>query len=274
MSDDLKAAAAAKGQTAAFNRANTFWNRGADKIDKVIRPAHGASGDKAAAARAAHPDQVYNHLFSKARTSESLIRKTMRSLRPKERDLFASRVLHDLGRARPNEQNAVGDVFSVETFMTNWNRMTPAARQAIFRGQHAKDLNKIVEAGEILKDAIRAGANPSGTTGQFFAGMSAYGAGEILLAPFFGFNVGGGPGFLIGASAAGAAVQGASKLSGAAIAKLLSSRRFVNWLASAVTNRDSIRIANAVQRLHAMSAKGNDAGAIREYLNKISEPVE
>jgi len=77
------------------------------------------------------------------------------------------------------EQDEIGEVFSPETFLTNWNKITPDAKTTLFAslpGDMRKDLDKIAKVASNLRDGSKVFANPSGTaqaaTNQLTAGAA------------------------------------------------------------------------------------------------------
>lgn len=79
----------------------------------------------------------------------------LRNATPDQRADLTATFISDLGRARPSGQSADGDVFSTETFLTNWNKMSGPTKQLLF-GQSdligtLDDLARIAEGMRGLK---------------------------------------------------------------------------------------------------------------------------
>lgn len=215
------------------------------------------SGDIDAAATAAGPDALnalklhdrYVRLnrtinipaldrITKARTDEQAFQIAMqgadrggtellrlrRNLPPEAMDELASTVLYRMGQARPGQQGAPvellgeGDTFSPNTFLTNWSKLSPEAKRALFGGTRYEDLtanlDDLVKIAASLKDAEKM-ANPSGTARQLLFSALSYGAGQTLTG-----SVSGG----VSAAAGSVVVPYVS-------ARLLTSPGFTRWLA-------------------------------------------
>jgi hypothetical protein len=82
----------------------------------------------------------------------------------------AAAVLQRLGRAKPGQQNEMGDAFSSETFLTNLANMSQPARRALFNTSGFPNLEqKITMMGRMAanrREGSKVFANPSGTARQ------------------------------------------------------------------------------------------------------------
>lgn len=227
LSDDMAAAAEAAGPEAvdAFQKANAYFRNGVAAID-------GALAD--IAAPGVEPSGVWSAIKKLSRegtASESLrsLAVIRRKVAPEAWDTYASALLNDLGTATDANQNAVGGVFSVNTFLTNWNKMSPQARAIIFEGTRYAELGEslasLTNVIGALKDAGRL-ANSSNTAVSVNMGR---------LLNTLGVGIGGAAGAALTGDAAGFA-QGVAGMGGAVllprqVAKLFTNPRFVSWLA-------------------------------------------
>lgn len=79
------------------------------------------------------------------------------SLPQDDRAIVAGTIIRRLGRAAPGAQDAAGEAFSAATFLTNWNRMSPEARDVIARSGLddgvAEGLTKLAQVIEAAKEA-------------------------------------------------------------------------------------------------------------------------
>lgn len=210
LSRDLEAAAAAAGPEAkrAVDRANNYWKALQGRVD-VLDAAINKNGG---------PEKVFNALWSGAKDGDTTLRAVMQSL-PKEgqRDLTAAFVRR-LGRANPGAQTADGDAFSSQTFLTNWNRLSPEAKRTLF-DRHgpmfSANMDRIAKVASNLREGSSTFANPSGTAaaGAQIAGITSF---VTSLAT-------GNPGLAAGI----AATAGGSNL----WARAMTNPRFVAWLA-------------------------------------------
>jgi len=73
-----------------------------------------------------------------------------------------------MGRATNSNQNDDGDAFSSQTFLTQWNKLSPDAKKVMFDGygpEFRKDMDAVAQVASNLRDGSKVYANPSGTAG-------------------------------------------------------------------------------------------------------------
>ncbi len=180
-------------------------------------------------------EQITRFVLAGKNEGGTILSKLRKSLLPEEFDAVSGTVLHQLGRANPSAQSLGDDIFeaatdfSPNTFMTNWARLSPGAKRALFEGtRYAKlkpHLDDLARVSEALKDADKF-RNYSNTArnvlwGTLFTG-GGYGTHGTVLASG---TVDAGEA-LLGAAVAG----GATVTSSYGAARLLTSPRFVRWL--------------------------------------------
>ncbi len=123
-----------------------------------------------------------------------------------------------------------GDAFSVSTFLTNWNRITPEAKKVLFGGKRYEDLapalDDLVNAVSSLK-GIEKLTNTSNTARNMIAFMTL----QSL--------IGGGTGIALGGGAPGAGAV-ALLVAPNPLARLITSPAFVRWLITPVTKANGI----------------------------------
>lgn len=257
VSEDLKAAAKAAGPDAekAFNRANDFYKAGIQRIDDVLQPLV----DKGV------PEKVFKSLETGGKEGATTLRATMRSLDQKERDIVAGTVLSRLGKAKPGQQDATGEAFSVETYLTNWNGLSKEAKDVLFDGTSLKglrkDLDTVARVTEQMRESARAFSNPSGTAGNVTGQTLAYvGGGSALFGLFTGDLTSLG---LAGTLAGGATVSNLA-------ARLMNSPRFVHWLAESTKLRPNGLMPH-LGRLAAIAATSDEGTRqqIKDYISAI-----
>lgn len=251
LSQDMEGAAAAAGPKAvnALSRANTFYRAGLERIEGSLQKI----------ASRATPEDMFK-AATRGKEGATTIRRVRRSLNPEEWDIVASTVLRRLGQARPGMQNAAGDVFSPETFLTSWNSLAPEARGAIFGGtrykQMARDLDAVAETAAHLRQSSRVLANPSGTSGQAINTGAMWTAGYGALTGNWELPV------LVGSLSA---VSNGG-------ARLMTNPKFVRWLAQG-TRMQAQQLPGHIGRLTQV-LRDEDAdtkNAAREYLNAMAE---
>jgi hypothetical protein len=215
LSDDLNAAVAATGNPQAVqaaSRANTFFKAGMARLEEVERVVSRNGG----------PERVFQAVTSGTREGATTLRAVMQSLPQEGQKALAAAVVRRMGRAKPGSQNEMGEVFSSETFLTNWNTLSREAKSALFDRfgpGYVRSLEAIAKASASIREGSKVMANPSGTAG-------AAGQGFALGATGFAVATG-------NLSAAGLILSGmaASNLS----ARVFTNPRVVAWLARQTT---------------------------------------
>lgn len=159
ITQDIKTAAANSSPEAlkAFERANAYTRTGHDRIDDYLERI----------ATKVDTDKIFNAV-AKGGEGTKAINAVKRSLKPEEWEVVASNVIRRMGRASPGAQNADGDAFSVDKFVTDWDKLG-AAKKALFTGSdklnsYYDDLSRIARVASTVKQSSKQGANYSGTT--------------------------------------------------------------------------------------------------------------
>lgn len=215
-------------------------------------------------------EQAYNFALVGGKDGASRLLSLRRNLKADEWGEVAAATLRRMGQANPGVQGASGDTFSVGTFLTNWNKMDPAAKSALFsgtaRGSVPKELDNLAKiAGDIKGTAALANTSRTGGTNALIAALSAgAGAGAAALTGRLDVATG---------AIAGAA---APFVAGAASARLLTSPAFVRWLATPVPLEAVPAHIQRLQRLVALQPEL--AAPVRAYLenvpNQLQRPTE
>lgn len=193
---------------AATNRAENYYRAGMDRIEKVESVVNRAGGT----------ERIFAAATSGTREGASTLRSVMQSLKPDEARVVASAVVRRLGRANPGAQNDVGDAFSTETFLTNWNGLSKEAKSTLFDRMGPEfrgNMDRVAKVASNLRDGSRVFRNPSGTSD---ATAQVAAAGSALTSLLMG-NMG-------GLAAVGGAVGGSNL-----IARGMTNPTFVKWLA-------------------------------------------
>lgn len=171
LSEDLGDTAATAGPQAkqAWSRANDFTRAGMRRLE-VIDPVVGKND----------PESIFTAAMSGTREGATRVRAVMQSLKPEEQNVVIGTVLRRMGLAKPGRQNELGDAFSSETFLTNWNQLSPESKVAIFgrpgAQKIAKQLQAMVGVASNVRDGSKVFANPSGTAPALSANMAGGGA--------------------------------------------------------------------------------------------------
>jgi len=254
LSSDIKKVAAQSSGDAlkAFERANNYTRSGHDRIDDYLQRV----------TNKVNPDEVFRAI-AKGGEGTKNINAIKKSLKPDEWEVVTSNVVRRLGRANSGQQNAVGenalgDGFSVEKFVTDWDKLG-SARKAIFSGSakidsYGDDLAKIARAASVVKEAGKSNRNASGTA----QAASRIAAGTGLATGLVTSN----PTILI-ATAASVAMNNSG-------ARLMANPNFVKWLAktsSIPASRSSAAVAQLVGIANQSSV--DDAAAIQSLAEEL-----
>ena len=252
LSKDLEAAAALKSPQAleAFKRANKFYRGGVDRIQNALgRILKSDTSDEAAF-------EVINALSRRGpRANVSKLSAIRRSLKPDEWDEVASTVISQIGKPTPGAANVVDDVnFSVSTFITNFEKLTPDAKKILFSGggqraELAGELDKLVNTVGRLKETERL-ANTSGTARHLITFLLG---GVAMLEP---------------TSAAG----GVAVASGAA--KLMTSPKFIRWLNGVPKSGGAPALLKHANKLRVLAREqAGLAPVVNQYLDQIQQQL-
>lgn len=200
LSKDLEYAANQAGAGNEFARQSNYYKARMDRIDGVLSKVLGKNRTDS---------QIFDVLNPKNPDESSIVTATLRSLKPEERQVVSDAVVQRLGRAAPGRQDAEGNTFSTETFLTNWNKISPQAKAQLFPDtKQRNNLDALANVADDLRAGAKVFANPSGTAGA----AAPYGIGY--------------------AAAAGAAGTVGGLIAGSYIgAKMLTSPAVVEWLA-------------------------------------------
>lgn len=210
LSDDLASFAATQGDDAvrATRRADAFYKAGRERIDELEKVVNKNGG----------PEKVFNAAVSGTKEGATTLRTVMKSLKPEQKRMLSAAVVRRMGKATPGQQDASAEAFSINTFLTNWAKLSPEARGTLF-GTYGQKFQKDMDAIASFASNIRSGSdvfrNPSGT-GQAIT-QNAAAIGTLGSAALGQFEL--------------AAVLGGTTVGSNWMARLMTNPRFVNWLA-------------------------------------------
>lgn len=141
--------------------------------------------------KAGGPEKVFTSLMAGTKEGATTLKEVLSAIDQPSRNVLAASALQRMGRATAGAQDIAGTVFSPDTFLTNWNKMSPEARSALFDslpGGYAKNVTKFAENVSRLKEYLKVLPNPSNTAqaalwgGALSAGITALLTGNPLLA--------------------------------------------------------------------------------------------
>ncbi|MDP9895388.1 hypothetical protein J2W32_004486 [Variovorax boronicumulans] len=161
LSDDLGQAAAMAGPRAeqTWARANQYTRSSIQRLEQLETVVNRDA-----------PEKVFKAATTGLAEGGTTINRVMKSMPVENRREVAAAVLQRLGRAKPGQQNEMGDAFSSETFLTNLAAMSPAARGALFGSAGYPGLEaRVRQLGAVAsmrREGSKVFANPSGTARQ------------------------------------------------------------------------------------------------------------
>lgn len=249
LSDDLKGAAMSSGPRAqrAFYRADRYYKAGRTRIDDTLEPIRRNRLDA----------EVFNALMQKDATR---VRKVMSSLTRDQANLVAAEIFENMGRAKSGQQTAAGDVFSFDTFLTNYDKLRGDRMDgALFGGspQLRQAMERLAKVSTATRQASKFLPNQSGTA----QGILQYGAAGTV-----------GMAMLAGDVATAGKMTLLAYVGPYISAKALTNPKFVNWLADA----GSVPIQRAPSHIARLSVIAkDDPDTVAEFLNAMDQaPTE
>lgn len=240
-SQDIVDGLAAQGKNNAaglYKLADRYWRARVDTIDNVLQPIIGRRGEKSG-------EEVMAAINRASVGNNARLSGLMKALPAEDQATVRATLIDNLGKAAGGAQNADGTVFSLSSFLTHWNKMSPGAKRTLFQGETRAALDDLAKVAEGSKAAQRHG-NFSNTAG----GMT----GQFIMT--------GGPlyyGGVLGAAASALSQYGAGKL--------LASPRFARWLVAA--GRTTNPVAH-INRLGSIAAK---EGAIATEITGLRQAL-
>lgn len=147
---DLETAARDAGPEAerAWRRANNYYRRGAERLNEYL--------DKTVTADS--PERAFEAFAAMMKdgrsTADARRIYTIKASMPREEwGTVAASIVDRLGRAAPGGQNAGGDVFSPSKFLTEWNRLSPAAKSVLLPEGQRKQMEQLAQVAEGVRRA-------------------------------------------------------------------------------------------------------------------------
>ena len=238
-----------------FRAANKFYKDSAQRLERLADVRHGETGIAA-----------WNAAVGGAKKDPARMLDLKKALKPGEWTEYVSARVHDMGLETPGQGAGTSLDFSLPRFLTSFRQLVPEVRDAMFgKSTPIRDgVERLARIAGDLKGSERM-ANPSGT-GGFVATMHAWGAPLTALGMTMSGNLG----------AAATTAGGWAAYMGGQIgtAELLTSARFVNWLADGMVIAPANYSGTAahIARLVGI-AKVEPAlrGALQTYLENLSE---
>ena len=214
LSQDIMGAARGVSETA-YNRArraDTYWKAGRERIDGMLQ-----------GLMKKDPEQVFQALQTSGKRGATRLRTIRNSVNDNQWNLLRGEVFRRFGRVAPGQQDAGGDVFSMNTFLTNWNQLDDSARDLLLSNDQGfkEAMETVASYSAKVRDASQLFANPSGTAQGALGGFATM---TTLGAPFAA---------LTGSASLGLpAMVAGGTISARGMAGLMQNPNFVKWLAS------------------------------------------
>ena len=243
----------------AWERANGYTRAGMTRIEEIIAP---LIGNKV-------PEKIFAALEGSAKQGRTVVNAVRRSLDPEQWEAVAMNMVHRMGRAVGSQQDDLGSAWSFQTFLTNWDKYQRAGTlDAVFNTpgmrMYFRDLKGLARAANRSRESSKAFYNPSGTAAPTMAGSMVVGS----LATGGTMAAAGVPG-----AWAALAIAPAVALGSNVMARLMTSKAFVHWLARATKIAPNGFSAH-LGRLSAVAATADRdvQDAIVQYLKQFDPP--
>jgi len=246
LTSDMEGAAKSAGPqaTAAWTRANSYTRAGMRRLEQIDHVIEKNGG----------PEAIFSAATSGTKEGATTLRAVMQSLPRDAQQTVSATVLRRLGRATPGRQDDLGERFSTETFLTNWNSMSPQAKAVLFDRygeRFRQNMDQIARVASNLRDGSQVFRNPSGTAQATAQTSAAVG----FVAALASGHVGTATGIAGGVATANLA------------ARLMTNPRFVKWLATSTKAP-----AAAAPALLNQLAQSSDDPDIAEFISLQQAP--
>lgn len=250
VSDDIEAGLVASGKprvAGMFKTADKYWTQRVEYIDEVLEPiiGKGRSGEAIL--------QSIESMATGKTGGVNRLNSLMGSLSDAERGQVQATVIDRLGKATKGAQNAEGDAFSANTFLTNWSGLSQKGKAAMFGdGDLRKSLDQLARVADNMKEVSRY-TNTSNTAGAL--GWQAFVSGTQATINLPLAIVGG----------LGQYISG----------RMLASPKFAAWLAKAPRNATPQQARAYADRLKNIATAepviASDVGRFAQFLNAAND---
>jgi hypothetical protein len=174
LSEDMRATATAQGPKAikAFERANTLYRAGQQRIDDAVKFLVGDDGAMSAEKAAARIQAMVKS--GKASSDLSKLAEVRKSLPPSEAGELVNGVIKLLGQPA----NSAGRDFQAQTFIRNFKDMAPEAKNLLFGGAGKELRQNLEEFAKVMGDVAASDATRNtSNTAMGLSGLIGFGAG-------------------------------------------------------------------------------------------------
>jgi hypothetical protein len=162
-----------------YKQADTAWAQQRSLEDDVLKPFLGKDFDN-------WGDQVAAKINSDAKGNGTRLARFLSSLPEADANNVRASIITGLGKSKDGAQNAAGDAFSLNTFLTNWNQLS-GARRLIFAPDTVKALDKLADVANVgkLSETARNHSNTGGILSRVLMGAGEMGGGALILSGHF-----------------------------------------------------------------------------------------
>lgn len=254
LSRDMEEVARAIGPAAesAAKRANTFTRVAAKRMEAIQSVVDKNGGT----------EKVYTAAMSGTRDGGTTLRSVLQSLDKDGQKAVAGAVVKRMGLANASQRGMDSEAFSAQTFLTNWNNVSPEAKRALFSRlgpKYSADIDRIARVADNIRAGSKVYANPAGTADRglaytYYGGVlpstAILGATTGNVAPFVGAVLGG--------------------VSANVLARAMTNPKIVSWLARN-TEAPVSTLPQAVMTLRNVSANDPD---VQELVAELSQPSQ
>ena len=161
-----------------FRRADTYTRLSMERIETIERLFRADTAEGLVR-------NITNAALAGSKGNEQLLATLRRTLQPEEMGEIASSIIAELGRPVGSARGMTQELnFSVGSFMTKWENMSPRAKELLFAGEHRQSLDDLVRVVnrlanvEALTNTSRSLSNAQGIGAIITAG-SSYMAGGL-----------------------------------------------------------------------------------------------
>jgi hypothetical protein len=135
--------------------------------------------------KAGGPEKIFSGLMSGTKEGATTLVQVLANVDQPSRQLLAAASLERMGKASAGAQGGIeGSSFSADAFLTNWNKMAPEARDALFGslpGDYAQNVTQLAANVAALKNYARVLPNNSNTAQVAIWGGATFYALEQLI---------------------------------------------------------------------------------------------
>lgn len=222
-----------QGAARAYSEASKAASERFTLIDDVLAPILGRKGEKSG-------EQVFAAIDQLTRGDAVSLGKFMRALPAEEAGSIRGIIIDRLGRATKGRQDADGQAFSLNDFLTRWNDegLSREAKSVLFDGETIAALDDLARVAQGTKE------------GQRFANFSNTGGANWL-----NFILNGAPlGAVAGGVVPAAAAAGTSVTAQFGLGRLLASPKFARWLAKMPKQPNQAAVKKHIMGLEKIAA--------------------